>query len=473
MDIKHLVLAPAAVPGLGVDPPRIPDTVAVLVAVTKAPDRTTGVGPQTVIETEPDGVAIGLPEDKGKAGAVGAMKHETDAPQIPEVRPRKRRRREPRTPTAAGLKPASGIGQARLVAFAPATLVTAAAPPTAEPDEAGPRPATPGSPTPNGPHPTLLHPIFRGKSGADPYGYTTTVLGMVALAITVALGATHVRRVTFIGALLADQPPLRPAIARVRPPRALGPCSAFPGPGSGAPPHRESRTAAAAFPGAAAAVEQSVGRTAAASPEAEEMAAAGDLTPMVGAISAAERHGRKAAMAKRLQPTFHGEEPAQGSPRPPLTPRVLKTTVGPAVPVAAADLIDGGAGPGLFIIPVTFLPAGGRPSRAEVPGAETAQRPTVRRPLLLGPRHRPTPAHAPAARHQGPASWRHQAAACGGRGPSSTRNMDHLDGAGPQIIVATHRVANGSPVGGLRPCARRVDPPIPRMAPRRDQAGKG
>lgn len=225
------------------------------------------------------------------------------------MEPRKRRRREPRTPTAAGLKPASGIGQARLVAFAPATLVTAAAPPTAEPDEAGPRPATPGPPTPDGPYPTLLHPIFRGKSGADPNGYTTTVLGMVALAITVALGATHVRRVTFIGAILADRSPLRPAIARVRPPRALGPRPAFPGPGSGSPPHRESRTAAAAFPGAAAPIGQSVGRTAAASPEAEEMAAAGDLTPMVGAISAAERHGRKAAMTKRLQPTFHGEEP--------------------------------------------------------------------------------------------------------------------------------------------------------------------
>lgn len=152
---------------------------------------------------------------------------------------------------------------------------------------------------------------------------------------------------------------------------------------------------------------------------------------------------------------------------------MLKTTVGPAVPVAAADLIDGGAGPGLFIIPVAFLPTGGRPSRAEIPGTETAQGPTVRRPLLLGPRHRPSPAHAAAARHPGSPSWRHQAAAGGGRGSSSTRNMDHLDGAGPQIIVAAHRVANGPPVGGLRSRARRVDPPIPRMAPRRDQAGKG
>lgn len=80
MDIKHLVLAPAAVPGLGVDPPRVPDTVAVLVAVTETANRPTGVGPQTVIETEPNGVAIGLPEDEGKIGTVRAVKHETDAP---------------------------------------------------------------------------------------------------------------------------------------------------------------------------------------------------------------------------------------------------------------------------------------------------------------------------------------------------------------------------------------------------------
>lgn len=132
---------------------------------------------------------------------------------------------------------------------------------------------------------------------------------MVAIAVAVTLGAAHVRRVALIGAVLTDQPCLGPAIARLRSPGAVGPGSVFSGPWAGPPPDRGSRTATAAVPGAAPAVGKGVRRTATALAKAEEVATAGDLTAVVGAIGAPERHERKAAMAKRFQPTFHGKEP--------------------------------------------------------------------------------------------------------------------------------------------------------------------